>query len=66
MDAALVSQTPITNEVKYITDLILTSAKLQSIACNYASQLTALGMTDNAINSVINASAELVTKMPIV
>lgn len=66
MDVALVSQTPITNEVKYTTDLILTSAKLQSIAYNYASQLTALGMTDNAINSVINASAELITKMPIV
>lgn len=61
MDAALISQTPITNKVNCITDSILTSAKLKNIVCNFLSELTALDMTDNVMDSVINASAELLT-----
>lgn len=61
VDAVLVSQTPTTNKVNCTTDLILTNTKFKSVACNFVSQLSALGMTDKAMDSVINTSTELVT-----
>jgi len=34
---------------------------LKNIACNFASQLTGLDLIKNTLNSVINASTELIT-----
>jgi len=60
MHVTSISQTPIINEVNSFTDLIiLTSVKLKIIVYNFASKLTGLDLT--ALDSVINASTELVT-----
>jgi len=64
MDATPISQTSTTNSTTNevnSSDLILTSAKLKNIACNFASQLTGLDLTENTLDSVINVSTELIT-----